>query len=48
MLLSQVVDELLDGNGLAYTSATEQARLATLDVGLDQVDHLDAGLERLR
>ena len=47
VLLGQVVDELLDDNGLADASAAEQARLAALDEGLDQVDGLDAGLEDL-
>lgn len=40
MLLSQVVDELLDDNGLANASAAEQTRLTTLNEGLDQVDSL--------
>ncbi len=43
----QVVDELHDDDGLAYAGAAEQARLAALDVGLEQVDDLDAGLEDL-
>ena len=45
MLLSQVVDELLDADGLAHASAAEQTGLTALDVGLDEVDDLDAGLE---
>ena len=36
MLLSEVVDEFLNDNGLTNTSAAEQTRLATLDEGLDQ------------
>ena len=47
MLLSEVVDEFLNDNGLTNTSAAEQTRLATLDEGLDQVDRLDAGLKDL-
>ena len=35
MLLSEVVDELLNDNGLTNTSAAEQTRLATLDEGLE-------------
>ena len=48
MLLSEVVDELLDDNGLADACAAEQAGLAALDERLDEVDGLDAGLEDLR
>ncbi len=47
MLLGEVVDELLNQNGLADTGTAEQARLAATDVGLEQVDSLDAGLEDL-
>ena len=47
MLLGEVVDELLNQNGLADAGATEQTRLAATDVGLEQVDGLDAGLEDL-
>ena len=42
------VDHLLDEHGLAHTRAAEEADLAALDVGLEQVDHLDAGLEHER
>ena len=48
MLLSEVVDELLDEDRLANARAAEQARLAAADVGLEKVDGLDAGLEDLR
>ena len=47
MLLGQVVDELLDEHRLAHAGAAEQAGLAAADVGLEQVDRLDAGLEDL-
>ena len=47
MLLGEVVDELLNQNGLADAGAAEQACLAATDVGLKQVDGLDAGLEDL-
>ncbi len=42
-----VVDELLDHDGLADAGAAEEAGLAALGVGLEQVDDLDAGLEHL-
>ena len=48
MLLRKVVDELLDENRFAHAGATEEARFAASDVGLEQVDRLDAGLEDLR
>jgi hypothetical protein len=47
VLLGEVVDELLNQNGLADAGAAEQACLAATDVGLEQVDGLDAGLEDL-
>ena len=47
MLLGEVIDELLDDNGLANACAAEQAGLTALDEGLDKVDGLDAGLEDL-
>ena len=47
VLLGQVVDELLDDDGLADAGAAEQADLAAAQVGLDEVDDLDAGLEHL-
>ena len=48
VLLGEVVDQLLDENRLANARASEEARLATADVGLEKVDGLDAGLEDLR
>ena len=45
MLLGEVVDELLDQDGLAHAGAAEQADLAALGIGGEQVDDLDAGLE---
>ena len=48
MLLGDVVDQLHDDHGLADAGAAEQADLAALGVGRQQVDHLDAGLEHLR
>ena len=47
VLLGEVVDELLNQNGLADAGTAEQARLAATDVGLEQIDGLDAGLEDL-
>ena len=43
--LGDVVDELHDEHGLADAGAAEQADLAALTVGGEQVDDLDAGLE---
>ena len=45
VVLGNAGDHLLDEHGLADTGATEQADLSTLDVGGEQVDDLDAGLE---
>ncbi len=45
VFLGDVVDQFLNQNGLADTGTTEQADLAALAVGSQQVDHLDAGLE---
>ena len=47
VLLGEVVDELLNQNGLADACAAEQTRLTTADVRLEEVDDLDAGLENL-
>ena len=47
MLLGDVVDELHDKHSLAYTCATEQTDLTTLEVWLEQVDDLDTGVEHL-
>ena len=43
VLLGDVVDEFLDQHGLADARAAEEADLAALQVGLQQVDDLDAG-----
>ena len=48
MSLGDIVDQLLDDHGLADAGAAEQADLAALGVGREQVDHLDAGAEDLR
>jgi hypothetical protein len=47
VLLGDVVDQLHDDDGLAHAGAAEEADLAALQKGLDQVDDLDAGLEHL-
>ena len=47
VLLGDVVDQLLDQDGLADAGAAEEADLAALHVGSDQVDDLEAGLEDL-
>ena len=46
--LGDVVDQLHDQHGLADAGAAEQADLAALGVGREQVDDLDAGDEDLR
>ncbi len=43
MALGDVVDQLLDQHGLADAGAAEQADLAALGVGGEEVDDLDAG-----
>ena len=48
VLGSDIVDQLLDTNGLADAGAAEEADLAALQVGRHEVDDLDAGLEDLR
>ncbi len=45
--LGDVVDELLDQYGFAHTGTTEETDLATLCIGLDQVDYLDTGEQYL-
>ena len=45
--LGHVVDQLHDQDSLAHTGSTEQTNLASLGVGGEQVDHLDAGDEDL-
>ena len=43
-----VVDELHDDDGLADAGAAEEPDLAALEIRLEQVDDLDAGLEHLQ
>ena len=47
MVLGHVIDEFHDDDGLAHAGAAEEADLAALEEGLDEVDDLDAGLEHL-
>jgi hypothetical protein len=47
VLLGDRADQLLDQNGLADAGAAEQADLAALRVGSQQVNNLDARLEHL-
>ena len=42
-----IVYKLLNQHGLAHARAAEQADLAALRIGFEQVDDLDAGLENL-
>ena len=48
VLHRDVVDQLLDDDGLADAGAAEQSDLAAEQVRLEQVDDLDAGLEHLQ
>ena len=48
VLQRDVVNQLHDDDGLADAGAAEQADLAALQVRLEQVDDLDAGLEHLQ
>ena len=48
VLQRDVVDQLHDDDGLADAGAAEQADLAALQIRLEQVDDLDAGLEHLQ
>ena len=48
VLQRDVVDQLHDDDGLADAGAAEQADLAALQVRLEQIDDLDAGLEHLQ
>ena len=45
--LGDVVDELLNKDGLADTGTAEQTNLSTTGVGGEQVDDLDTGDENL-
>ena len=47
VVLCHALDHLLDEDSLADARATEETDLAALDVGGQQVDDLDAGLEHL-
>ena len=46
--LGDVVDQLLDDHGLADAGAAEQADLAALGIGRQQIDDLDAGDQNFR
>ena len=45
MLLGDAANHLHDQDGLAHPGAAEESDLATLHVGREQVDHLDARFE---
>src|SRR5205807_7429069 len=47
VLARDVVDQLLDQDGLAETRPAEQSDLAALDERREQIDHLEARLEHL-
>src|SRR6266849_1901229 len=48
VLRSDIVDQFLEDNGLAHTSATEQAHFPAQRVRSEQVDNLNAGLQDFR
>ena len=48
MFQGDVVDQLHDDDGLADARAAEQADLSAAQIGFQQIDHLDAGLEHLQ
>ena len=48
VLHGEVVDEFLNDDGLADAGAAEQSDLAAAEIRLEQIDHLDAGLEHLQ
>jgi hypothetical protein len=48
VLQGDIVNQLHDDDGLADAGATEQSDLAALQIRLEQVDDLDAGLEHLQ
>ena len=48
VLHGDVVDQFLNDDGLADARAAEQADLAAAQIGLEQIDDLDAGLEHLQ
>ena len=47
MLFGDIVDQFHDDNSFAHARSAEQADLAALQEGLDQVDDLHAGFEHL-
>ena len=47
MLLSDIVDQFHDDDGLADARTAEQADFAAFQEGLDEVNDLDAGFEHL-
>ena len=47
MLHGHIMDQLLDQHSFAHASTAEQADLAALRIGLQQIDHLDAGFQHL-
>jgi hypothetical protein len=47
VVLGEVEDQLLDDDGLAHPGPAEETDLAAAQVGLDEVDDLDPGLEHL-
>ena len=48
MSLGDVVDELLNEDGLSDSSTSEESNLSSSSVGSEEIDDLDSGLENLR
>src|SRR6218665_3764761 len=48
VVLCNTLDHLLDKNGLANTSTTEQTNLETMHIRGEQVNRLNTGLKQLR
>ena len=47
MSLGYIVDKLLDEHGLADAGTPEEADLAALEIGFEQVDDFDSGIKHL-
>ena len=47
VMQGDVVDQLHDDHGFPHAGATEQAHFSALGIGLQQVNHLDAGFQHL-
>ncbi len=48
MLHRDIVNQLHNDNGLSDAGSAEEANLAALQIGLDEVHHLNSGLEHIQ